>query len=66
MDMVLVGLHYVNAEIGAEFDDGEYFFNGVLHSSFQQPFPILADKDKVAIQIPFVSPAGLIGIVHNM
>ena len=64
MDMVLVGFHYVNAEIGTMFDDREYLFDDFLHCAFKQPFPILADEDEVALQIPFVTSTGMIGVVH--
>ena len=45
MDVVLVSLHYVYAEIGVKFDNGEYFFDGALHLSFNQPLPVFAYKD---------------------
>ena len=65
MDVVLVRLHYVYAEIGAQFNDRENLFDSALHCSFQQTFPVLADEDEMAFKVPLVSAVALVCLISQ-
>lgn len=64
MDVILVILHYADAEIGAQFYGREYLFDDVLHFVLKQALPVLADEDDMTLEIPFVPAALLICIFH--
>lgn len=65
MDMVLIRFHYVDAEVGTQFDECEDFLDRVLHEAFKQAFPIFTDEYQMALEIPFVPSRRGVATAHN-
>ena len=65
MDVILVSLHYVDAEIGALFYGREYLFDDVLHSVLKQTLPVLADEDEMAFKIPLVPSIAFVCVISQ-